>query len=94
MRDRINTVLDEQVRPLLRNHGGDVELLDVSDGVVSIRLTGSCAGCAAADLTTESLVKAELTQRIEGIKDVQLVRTIIPDLLAQARDILRKRHET
>ena len=94
MRDKINAVLDEHVRPLLRGHGGDIEFLDVSGGMVRIRLTGNCAGCAAADLTTESLVKEELTQRIEGIRDVQLVRTINPDLLAQARDILRKRHET
>ena len=40
-----------KVRPMLQRDGGDVELVDVEDGVVKVRLTGACGGCPMATLT-------------------------------------------
>lgn len=51
----------EQVRPLLASHGGDVELVECSPaGVVRLRLTGSCHGCASSRLTLKQTVEAAL----------------------------------
>lgn len=51
----------EQVRPLLASHGGDVELMECSpEGVVRLRLTGSCHGCASSRLTLKQTVEAAL----------------------------------
>ena len=51
MYEDIEAVLDEHVRPLLRTHGGEMEIIEVEDGVVRFKLKGKCAGCPAADLT-------------------------------------------
>jgi Fe-S cluster biogenesis protein NfuA len=49
MREKIEAAID-RVRPALQADGGDVELIEVNDGVVSVRLTGACGGCPMATL--------------------------------------------
>ncbi|MGF7120367.1 NifU family protein [Rhodococcus sp. AG1013] len=53
---RVRTALDS-VRPYLGSHGGDVELVDVSDGVVRLRLLGSCHGCPSSAVTLQLAVE-------------------------------------
>jgi Fe-S cluster biogenesis protein NfuA len=47
----------EQVRPYLRSHGGNVELIDLADGVVTLRLEGSCRGCPSSAMTMKQTVE-------------------------------------
>lgn len=68
MYEDIEAVLDEHVRPLLRTHGGEMEIIEVEDGVVRFKLKGKCAGCPAADLTTEELIQTALTEHLPHIK--------------------------
>jgi Fe-S cluster biogenesis protein NfuA len=53
---RVLQALD-QVRPYLRSHGGNVELLDVRDGVVRLRLVGSCHGCPSSAVTMKQTIE-------------------------------------
>ncbi|MGH7170797.1 MAG: NifU family protein [Gemmataceae bacterium] len=53
---RVRQALD-QVRPALRGHGGDVELLEVRDGVVRLRLQGNCHGCPSSSATMRQTVE-------------------------------------
>jgi Fe-S cluster biogenesis protein NfuA len=49
----------EQVRPYIHSHGGEVEVLDAAGGIVRLRMSGTCSGCTAADVTvTESIEQA------------------------------------
>ena len=91
MNSELEAVLDEYVRPLLRGHGGDMEVLSVEDGVLRFKLTGQCSGCPAADLTTEELIRGEVTRRVPAIRQVVLVQETDPALIDQARAILRAR---
>ena len=52
MREKVEAAL-AKVRPSLQADGGDVELVDVKDGVVSVKLTGACGGCPMATLTLQ-----------------------------------------
>ena len=92
MYEEIEAVLDEHVRPLLRTHGGDMEVVEVEDGVVRFKLKGKCAGCPAADLTTGELIQTTLTEHLPQIKQAVLVQDISEDLLDEARAILKMRH--
>ena len=56
MREKVEKVLNEKVRPQLELHNGDLDVLDIEDGVVRIRLLGQCAGCPSAYLTIEQLI--------------------------------------
>ena len=51
--EKIEAVLEEKVRPSLLAHEGNVQILEFTDGILKIRLTGQCAGCPSARLTTE-----------------------------------------
>lgn len=62
-----------QVRPSLQADGGDVELLDVEDGIAKVRLQGACHGCPMAAMTLqmgiERVIKSQVPE-IQGIENV------------------------
>jgi Fe-S cluster biogenesis protein NfuA len=47
----------EQVRPYLKSHGGDVELLGIEEGVVRVQMNGSCHGCPSSGLTLKTKIE-------------------------------------
>jgi Fe-S cluster biogenesis protein NfuA len=68
--ERVRTALDE-VRPYLDAHGGDVELLGVSDGVVHLRLEGSCNGCPSSAVTLKSSIEEAIQKAAPDVEDIQ-----------------------
>ncbi|MCI8809481.1 MAG: NifU family protein [Oscillibacter sp.] len=90
---RIEAVLEEKVRPSLRNHGGEVEVERLENGVLYVKMLGQCAGCPSADLTNESLVEAELTAALpELVERVIVVQNVSDELWEQAKRLLRDHH--
>ena len=74
MREEIEKVLSEEVRPMLSMHGGDIELVDVSDeGMVKVKLTGGCAHCPGAQMTMVALVESTIKSRVPQVKKVEMV---------------------
>ncbi len=72
MRDRVEEVLNK-IRPSLMMDGGNVELVNVDDGVVRVKLTGACGGCAMATLTLKMGIERVLKQEIPEVKEVVAV---------------------
>ncbi|MBI5632090.1 MAG: NifU family protein [Nitrospirae bacterium] len=72
MRERIERVLDK-VRISLKAEGGDIELLDVRNDIVYVKLTGACGTCPMSALTMKSLVETSIRNEIPEIKAVQAV---------------------
>lgn len=69
MREDIEEALAD-IRPALRADGGDVELVDVKDGVVSVRLTGACGGCPMAKMTLRNGIERNLKEQVPGVREV------------------------
>ena len=63
----------EEVRPHLQVDGGDVELVDVVDGVVKVKLKGACAGCPMSQMTVKWGVENFLKKKVPGVKSVEAV---------------------
>jgi Fe-S cluster biogenesis protein NfuA len=63
----------EKIRPLLQRDGGDIELVEVTDGVVKVRLTGACKGCPMSQMTLKQGVEKMLLKEVPGLKEVQAV---------------------
>lgn len=55
---------------MLRADGGDVQLVDVSDGVVKVKLTGACGGCPMASMTLKHGIERLLREQVPDIKEV------------------------
>ncbi len=72
LREKVERVLDK-VRPMLQADGGNVELVDVKDGVVTVRLTGACGGCPMAAITLRQGVERLLKAEIPEVKEVKSV---------------------
>lgn len=88
----VRKIMEERVSPLLRTHGGDAELHQVTpEGVVRVRLTGACSTCPGAQHTLTKIVAGELKEKCAEIKEVIAVGGVSEDLLAEARRILYDR---
>jgi Fe-S cluster biogenesis protein NfuA/nitrite reductase/ring-hydroxylating ferredoxin subunit len=61
----------DEIRPYIHSHGGEVELLDVADGVVHVRLAGSCVGCAGSAVTLRRGVEEALRSRYPGFVELR-----------------------
>ncbi len=69
MREKVEAVLDK-IRPLLQADGGDVELVDVNDGVIKVKLTGACMGCPMSTITLQQGIARILKEQIPEVNDV------------------------
>ncbi len=70
MKEKVEKVLEE-IRPSIQADGGNVELVDVTDdGIVKVRLTGSCAGCPMSQITLKAGIERVLKQKIPEIEKV------------------------
>ena len=68
-RVQVEEALDA-ARPYIHSHGGEVELLDVAEGVVHLRLSGSCQGCAGSTVTLQRGIEAALREHYPGFREL------------------------
>ncbi len=80
--ERVRGALDE-VRPYLVAHGGGVELLGISDGVVHLRLEGACNGCPSSALTLTSAVEEAIHRAAPDIERIEADGVKAPSGLLQ-----------
>ncbi len=72
--EKVNDVLENQVRPSLQSHGGDCELVEITDeGVVKLILQGACKGCPMAQMTIQRGVQTQLQKAVPEVKEVVAV---------------------
>ncbi|HQN29690.1 MAG TPA: NifU family protein [Methanothrix soehngenii] len=69
LNDEVEAALGK-IREGLRVDGGDVELVDIGDGIVTVRLQGHCAGCPFSQMTLKNFIEKELVKSVAGIKGV------------------------
>lgn len=72
MQEQVQEVLSK-LRPFLLRDGGDVELIDVDDGVVLLRLMGACGNCPSSAITLKAGIERALTSEVPGIKEIEQV---------------------
>jgi Fe-S cluster biogenesis protein NfuA len=69
MREKVEAAL-AQIRPTLLGDGGNVQLVDVNEGVVTVRLTGACGGCPMAAMTLRYGIEQVLKEQVPDVKEV------------------------
>lgn len=68
--EKVQTVFDTLVNPRIAAHGGAVELVDVADDVIYVRMTGGCQGCAASALTLRQGIERMVREEIPEVRDI------------------------
>lgn len=72
MEEQVQEVLDK-LRPFLLRDGGDVELVDVEDGIVKVRLMGACGSCPSSTITLKAGIERALLEEVPGVKELEQV---------------------
>jgi Fe-S cluster biogenesis protein NfuA len=72
MKEKIEQALEE-IRPKLALHAGGIEFVHLEDGVVKVRLLGTCHGCPLSQLTLKAGVEELLKERVPGVERVEAV---------------------
>jgi Fe-S cluster biogenesis protein NfuA len=73
LKDRVVQVLAEEVGPALSLDGTAIEVVDVTDGVVQVRVSNLCAGCPSTIMTVVMGLEQELRQRIPEIEYLEAI---------------------
>ncbi len=72
--ERIEAILEAEVRPGLRADGGEVELVGMDDDdIVQVRMKGACVGCASSTITQTMGIEAALKARVPEIRFLEAV---------------------
>lgn len=72
MREQVQKVID-RIRPAVQMDGGDIELVDVADGIVKLRLVGSCHGCPSSMMTLKAGIERAIQAEVPEVKGVEAV---------------------
>ena len=72
MNEKVQEVINK-IRPMLQADGGDVELVDMEDGVVKVRLKGACSGCPMSQMTLKNGIEKLLKEEIAEVVSVESV---------------------
>ena len=72
MKEKVEEAL-KKIRPALKADGGDVELVEVKDGVVKVKLTGACGGCPMPQMTLKMGIERILKKEVPEVKEVLAV---------------------
>ena len=72
MKEKVQAAINK-IRPMLQADGGDVELVAINDGIVTVRLQGACSGCPMSQMTLKNGIERMLKQQVPEVKSVESV---------------------
>ncbi|MGA4464749.1 NifU family protein [Bacillus bombysepticus] len=72
MQEQVLEVFDK-LRPFLLRDGGDVELVDIEEGIVKLRLMGACGSCPSSTITLKAGIERALLEEVPGVIEVEQV---------------------
>ena len=74
MKEQVEQVIN-RIRPAVQMDGGDIELVDVVDGVVRLKLVGACSGCPSSMMTLQQGIERAIRAEVPDIKSVEAIPT-------------------
>ncbi len=72
VKDRVQSVIN-WLRPIIQSDGGDLELVDVTDGIVQVRLHGACIGCPSSESTLKQGIERNIREKVPEVREVLAV---------------------
>lgn len=86
--EKVHDVIEHDIRPLLRDHGGDLTVIALENGILKVKFLGACSGCPGAQMTLEDLVQTKIKEHIPEIKSVVLQTDLSEDMIDFAKKLL------
>lgn len=70
IREKVEAVIEREIQPAVRSHGGVVRLLDVQGNTVFIQMGGGCQGCASANVTLKQGVEVAIRNAVPEVGEI------------------------
>lgn len=70
LKNKVQEIFDAQINPAVEGHGGHVELLEVKDNKIYLRMGGACQGCGMADVTLRQGIEATLREQFPQVEEI------------------------
>ena len=90
MIERLNKIIEEKINPILGEHLGGLILSSYEDGVATVKFTGNCRTCYAAEETLKNVVEDIIFEEAPEVKEVCLDNSVSDELMDFARQLLSK----
>ena len=71
MEEKIKKIIKEDITPILEADGGYAEFVGFKDGIVTVRLSGACAGCQFSKMTLINIVEKALKSKLPNVQKVE-----------------------
>jgi len=90
--DKIEKFLDKEIRPYLKSHGGDIEIINYSieKQELNLRLKGQCCVCPHSIETNENFIKKSILEKFSEIKNIYIETGVSDELWNLAKSILKE----
>lgn len=90
MEKKIRKIIEEKINPILTQHLGGVELLEVKDKVVYIKMLGACGACPSSQITLENIIETAIKTEISDIDRVSIYQGVSDEMISFAKKIIEK----
>lgn len=87
MQEQVLEVLDK-LRPFLLRDGGDVELVDIEEGIVKLRLMGACGSCPSSTITLKAGIERALLEEVPGVIEVEQVFNLKAEAARSEQEVI------
>ena len=67
---QVEKLFDQQIRPALSQHGGNIEIVDIDNDTLFVRFFGGCHGCSSSKATLQDGIEQVVKQNFPDIKEV------------------------
>ncbi len=89
-KEQIKKILKEKVNPVLEEHYGGAEFIEIKGNTVYVRMTGACGTCPLSQITLENVIEEKIKEEMSEIERVTLYQGVSDDLIDMAKKILKK----
>ena len=90
MKSKIEKILKEKINPILEQHYGGAEFIEIKGKTLYIRMTGACGGCPLSQDTLENIIEEKIKEEIPEIERVALYQGVSDEMIDLAKKILNK----
>lgn len=90
MEEKIKKIISEKINPVLAQHFGGAELVEIKDKTVYIRMNGACGACPSSQITLETVIEAAIKEEMPEIERVSLYQGVSDDMLDFAKKLVER----
>ncbi len=91
--EKIKEIIKNKIDPVLKEHFGGAELVEIRDNVVYVKLLGACGGCPSSQITLENIIESSIKEEMPEIERVSLYQGVSDEMMDFAKELIKKERQ-